>query len=142
MVLRGTLPLGGWDLPRSLEVLDLSYNDLRGTLPPLPLPPLLEELFLHSNKLAGTIPSQWRLPPRLQRLTLDINLLSGAPGWAAEQCFLCARQPAVQRDNDTAVGSLRCSAALPLDAPLLAHRRRAALLAQPQRLESERAVEK
>ena len=80
MKLRGTLPPGGWDLPRSLEVLDLSYNNLRGALPPLPLSPLLQELALVDNRLVGTVPSRWDLPPGLNRMALGSNLLSGAPG--------------------------------------------------------------
>ncbi|XP_005810817.1 toll-like receptor 2 type-2 [Xiphophorus maculatus] len=58
-------------LPRSLEVLDLSYNDLKGFSLDLPL---LRELYLSGNKFLGLPAGQ---PfPNLQTLTMQFNTLN------------------------------------------------------------------
>ena len=62
------------------QILDLAANELRGTLPPLPLPSGLLEVYFYDNQLVGTIPPRWSLPPGLYRLVLGRNLLSGALG--------------------------------------------------------------
>eukprot|EP00752_Nemacystus_decipiens_P006809 g6112.t1 len=66
---------------RSLTVLDLSNNSLRGRFPSRFLAGLLtlEELDLSHNKLFGTIPGSGvnQLPPSLRRLRLNDNDLTG-----------------------------------------------------------------
>uniref|UniRef100_A0A3P9NQG9 Toll-like receptor 2 n=2 Tax=Poecilia reticulata TaxID=8081 RepID=A0A3P9NQG9_POERE len=58
-------------LPRSLEVLDLSYNDLKGFSLDLPL---LRELYLSGNKFLG-LPAGQHFP-NLQTLTMQFNTLN------------------------------------------------------------------
>eukprot|EP00980_Cylindrotheca_fusiformis_P011050 scaffold2535_cov126-Cylindrotheca_fusiformis.AAC.12 len=66
-----------WDVPK-LEVLDLAFNEISGTLPQsiLRKAPKLEALLLDSNKLEGPLPS-WSQSTSLQDLWLDTNELTG-----------------------------------------------------------------
>lgn len=67
-----------------LRLLDMSRNALRGTIPPsLQLPPKLTRLELRGNQLTGTLPPL-RLPNTLEQLDLSFNALHGplSAGWA------------------------------------------------------------
>lgn len=62
----------------SLRSLGISQCGLRGSLPALPLPPLLEEMWLNENSLTGAVPwDAWGLPDRLASLDVSHNRLSG-----------------------------------------------------------------
>lgn len=81
--LEGTIPLGGWQLPASLESLGLQGNALSGPLPSnWHLPEGLITLFLSQNALEGPIPDSWdtELPPSLKVLALMDNRLEGGQG--------------------------------------------------------------
>ncbi|KAL2967131.1 hypothetical protein AAZX31_16G158400 [Glycine max] len=61
----------------SLEQLDLSMNQINGTLPDLSIFSSLRELYLSGNKLYGEIPKDYKFPPQLERLDLQSNFLKG-----------------------------------------------------------------
>ena len=107
--LEATLPAGGWRLPTSVRNLDLSGNQIAGSLTPgfklhdtlatlslhnnpitgsipagLQLPAGLTTLALHDTQIGGTIPAGLRLPPTLATLNLERNLLEGGIPQALE----------------------------------------------------------
>ncbi|KAG5100285.1 hypothetical protein AAZX31_16G160800 [Glycine max] len=61
----------------SLEQLDLSMNQINGTLPDLSIFSSLRELYLDGNKLNGEIPKDIKFPPQLEELDLRSNSLKG-----------------------------------------------------------------
>ncbi|RZB61527.1 Receptor-like protein EIX2 isoform B [Glycine soja] len=61
----------------SLEQLDLSMNQINGTLPDLSIFSSLRELNLYVNKLNGEIPKDNKFPPQLEQLVLQSNSLKG-----------------------------------------------------------------
>ncbi|KAL2967130.1 hypothetical protein AAZX31_16G158300 [Glycine max] len=61
----------------SLEQLDLSMNQINGTLPDLSIFSSLRELNLDVNKLNGEIPKDIKFPPQLERLDMQSNSLKG-----------------------------------------------------------------
>ncbi|XP_027359203.1 receptor-like protein EIX1 [Abrus precatorius] len=62
----------------SLQELDLSMNQINGTLPNLrPLLPSLKELDLSENRLNGTIPKDVKFPTELGSLYLNSNSMKG-----------------------------------------------------------------
>ncbi|KAL2334808.1 hypothetical protein Fmac_016021 [Flemingia macrophylla] len=61
----------------SLEYLDLSMNQINGTLPELSMFSSLKELYLYENKLNGDIPKDIQFPLQLERLYLHSNSLKG-----------------------------------------------------------------
>ncbi|XP_014522466.1 probable leucine-rich repeat receptor-like protein kinase At1g35710 [Vigna radiata var. radiata] len=73
----GTLP--DFSIFAKLETLDLSINQISGTLPSnlATMFPSLKELYLHSNKLNGTISENLRFPTELEVLYLMSNSLKG-----------------------------------------------------------------
>ena len=68
---------------RGLELLDLSYNHISGSLPHN-LPPNLSILNFSNNALVGTLPSSWS-NLKMASLKLDNNQLTGTlpPSWSA-----------------------------------------------------------
>ena len=75
--LRGTLPIELGSLT-TLNALDLSDNGLSGTLPDLSALTQLEDLYLGDNQLSGTIPADLGSLTGLQELSLRDNRLTGA----------------------------------------------------------------
>ncbi|KAJ1377997.1 Serine-threonine/tyrosine-protein kinase, catalytic domain [Sesbania bispinosa] len=73
--LTGQIP----DLSRipHLSYLDLSFNQLNGSIPANKLSENITTVDLSNNKLTGTIPSYFSGLPRLQKLSIANNLLSG-----------------------------------------------------------------
>ncbi|XP_052723843.1 receptor-like protein EIX1 [Vigna angularis] len=72
----GTLP--DFSIFSKLETLDLSINQISGTLPnTLKLFPSLRRLRLDNNKLNGTISEDLRFPTELEELSLMSNSLKG-----------------------------------------------------------------
>lgn len=69
--------------PMDLKLLDLSYNNLSGSLPQ-DLPPNLSILNISNNAFAGTLPSSWS-KLQMAYLRLDNNQLTGKlpPAWSA-----------------------------------------------------------
>jgi Leucine-rich repeat (LRR) protein len=68
-----------WGDHTNLTELDLSYNEMIGTIPTaLANCVQLRKLILHGNKLSGTIPSGLALLPRLSYLQLSGNKLTGS----------------------------------------------------------------
>ncbi|KAL2967134.1 hypothetical protein AAZX31_16G158700 [Glycine max] len=61
----------------SLQDLDLSYNQITGSLPDLSVFSSLRSLFLDGNKLSGKIPEGIRLPFHLEFLSIPSNILEG-----------------------------------------------------------------
>jgi len=61
----------------SLQVLDLSYNGITGTLPDLSAFTSLKTLALSNNKLSGKIPEGGSLPCKLENLYIASNTLEG-----------------------------------------------------------------
>ncbi|RZB61543.1 receptor-like protein EIX2 [Glycine soja] len=61
----------------SLEQLDLSMNQINGTLPDLSIFSSLRELNLYVNKLNGEIPKDIKFPPQLEQLDMQSNSLKG-----------------------------------------------------------------
>ncbi|KAK7380393.1 hypothetical protein VNO78_32903 [Psophocarpus tetragonolobus] len=61
----------------SLETLDLSMNQINGTLPDLSIFSSLKSLYLFENKLKGDIPKDIRFPPQLMDLHMQSNSLKG-----------------------------------------------------------------
>ncbi|RZB61530.1 Receptor-like protein EIX2 [Glycine soja] len=61
----------------SLEQLDLSMNQINGTLPDLSIFSSLRELNLYGNKLNGEIPKDIKFPPQLEELDMQSNSLKG-----------------------------------------------------------------
>ncbi|CAJ1952950.1 unnamed protein product [Sphenostylis stenocarpa] len=61
----------------SLQELDMSYNDITGTLPDLSIFPSLETLVLDQNNLNRKIPEGVRLPSNLEVLSIKSNSLEG-----------------------------------------------------------------
>jgi Leucine-rich repeat (LRR) protein len=76
--LAGTVPTSLFALP-ALGYLDLSYNDLTGTIPEVTAGGLqqLISLDLESNNLTGVVPASLLTLPRLHELLLANNLLTG-----------------------------------------------------------------
>ncbi|KOM28051.1 hypothetical protein LR48_Vigan492s001500 [Vigna angularis] len=73
----GTLP--DFSIFAKLETLDLSINQISGTLPnTLKLLPSLKRLYLDNNKLNGTISEDLRFPSELEELSLMSNSLKGS----------------------------------------------------------------
>ncbi|KAK7305564.1 hypothetical protein VNO77_43470 [Canavalia gladiata] len=74
--LRGPIP----DLSRipHLLYLDLSSNQLNGSIPPNKLSENITTIDLSNNHLTGNIPSYFADLPRLQKLSLANNLLTGS----------------------------------------------------------------
>ncbi|GAB4816185.1 hypothetical protein N2152v2_003231 [Parachlorella kessleri] len=75
--LEGAIPATGWQLPASLEGLNLNNNAIRSVLPATWQLPALRRLELGGNKLHGPIPATLSLPPQLKHLQLCCNELSG-----------------------------------------------------------------
>ncbi|WVZ13937.1 hypothetical protein V8G54_011503 [Vigna mungo] len=74
--LNGTLP--DFSMFARLEMLDLGFNQISGTLPnTLKLLPSLKKLYLDNNKLNGTISKDLRFPTDLEELSLKSNFLKG-----------------------------------------------------------------
>uniref|UniRef100_A0A0R0G0L3 Uncharacterized protein n=1 Tax=Glycine max TaxID=3847 RepID=A0A0R0G0L3_SOYBN len=61
----------------SLQDLDLSYNQITGSLPDLSVFSSLRSLVLYGNKLSGKIPEGIRLPFHLEFLSIGSNSLEG-----------------------------------------------------------------
>ncbi|XP_028207653.1 brassinosteroid LRR receptor kinase BRL2-like isoform X2 [Glycine soja] len=61
----------------SLELLDLSMNQINGTLPDLSIFSSLRVLYLDGNKLNGEIPKDIKFPPQLVKLDMQSNSLKG-----------------------------------------------------------------
>ncbi|XP_057513201.1 probable LRR receptor-like serine/threonine-protein kinase At1g06840 [Actinidia eriantha] len=74
--LQGAIP----DLSRipNLAYIDLSLNHLNGSIPPDKLSDNITTIYLSNNTLTGTIPATFSGLPRLQRLSLENNLLNGS----------------------------------------------------------------
>ena len=68
----------------ALRLLDLSYNNLSGSLPP-DMPPSLSILNISNNAFFGSLPSSWGTLQNMTVLRLDNNDLTGAlpPAWSA-----------------------------------------------------------
>jgi len=66
----------GTDALLFLRVLDFSGNQLAGELPNA-LPPSLEILLLNNNRLQGTLPTALTAMPKLARLDVSTNMLTG-----------------------------------------------------------------
>ncbi|XP_066333283.1 receptor-like protein EIX2 [Miscanthus floridulus] len=71
------LPQWFSDAFSNVEFMNISNNQLNGTLPANMGSMSLQELYLSSNKLTGKIPT---LPPNIMSLDLSNNLLSGLTG--------------------------------------------------------------
>ena len=87
-LLNGNIPqlgshLSGERVP-ALKLLDLSYNNLSGSLPQ-DMPPSLSVLNISNNAFAGSLPSSWGTLQNMTVLRLDNNQLTGGlPGaWSA-----------------------------------------------------------
>ena len=67
-----------------LKLLDLSYNNLSGSLPP-DMPPSLSVFNISNNAFVGSLPSSWSILQNMADLRLDNNQLTGAlpPAWSA-----------------------------------------------------------
>ncbi|KAH1206857.1 Receptor-like protein EIX2 [Glycine max] len=61
----------------SLQDLDLSYNQITGSLPDLSVFSSLKTLVLNQNQLSGNIPEGIRLPFHLESLSIQSNSLEG-----------------------------------------------------------------
>jgi len=61
----------------SLETLDLSMNEINGTLPDLSIFSSLKALHVDRNKLNGEISKNIQFPPQLGQLTMPSNSLNG-----------------------------------------------------------------
>ncbi|KEH25999.1 receptor-like protein [Medicago truncatula] len=61
----------------SLQVLDLSFNGITGTLPDLSIFTSLKTLHLSSNQLSGKIPEVTTLPFQLETFSIERNSLEG-----------------------------------------------------------------
>lgn len=72
--LNGTLPTEGWDALPSLAELNLSFNNLHGSLPAT-LPASLQQIYLQSNALTAIDPA-WRPGARLKDLRIYDNQLN------------------------------------------------------------------
>ena len=68
----------------ALKLLDLSYNNLSGSLPHI-MPPSLSVLNLSNNAFVGSLPSSWSMLQNMTELRLDNNQLTGAlpQAWSA-----------------------------------------------------------
>ena len=68
----------------NLKLLDLSRNNLSGSLPQ-DMPPNLSILNVSNNAFAGTLPSSWSRLQHMADLKLDNNQLTGTlpPTWSA-----------------------------------------------------------
>lgn len=75
--LKGTIPAQGWVLPSELLVLDLEYNLVGGPLPATwpRIPQKLLELLLPNNVITGSL--TFTLPPKLTKLDLANNRMTG-----------------------------------------------------------------
>ncbi|MED6199132.1 hypothetical protein PIB30_073091 [Stylosanthes scabra] len=62
----------------SLKELDLSDNQITGSLPDLSIFPSLKQLDLSQNRLSGKIPEDVTLPPQLESFSTSGNSLEGA----------------------------------------------------------------
>ncbi|XP_017408418.1 receptor-like protein 46 [Vigna angularis] len=61
----------------SLQVLSLTYNKIRGSIPDLSAFSNLKMLDLSDNQLSGKIPEGTRLPSHLEKLLIGVNSLEG-----------------------------------------------------------------
>jgi len=61
----------------SLQVLNLEYNGITGTLPDLSIFTSLKSLYLSNNQLSGKIPEGSSLPFQLEQLSIASNSLEG-----------------------------------------------------------------
>ena len=68
----------------ALKLLDMSYNNLSGSLPQ-DLPPSLSVLNISNNGFVGSLPSSWSTLQNMSNLRLDHNQLTGAlpQAWSA-----------------------------------------------------------
>ncbi|KAL1816862.1 hypothetical protein ACET3Z_019436 [Daucus carota] len=62
----------------NLAYIDLSSNELQGSIPSNKLSEAITTIDLSNNNLTGTIPANFSRLPRLQRLSLENNSLSGS----------------------------------------------------------------
>ncbi|KAK2420724.1 receptor protein EIX2 [Trifolium repens] len=69
--------LSGGCVRNSLQVLDLSFNGITGTLPDLSIFTSLKTLYLSHNQLSGKIPEGSSLPFQLEYLDIRSNSLEG-----------------------------------------------------------------
>ncbi|GAB4815685.1 hypothetical protein N2152v2_002731 [Parachlorella kessleri] len=81
--IKGPLMQAKW-MPPSIEYYDVSYNQLTGGVPDWSSLTKLRRLEMSANNLEGSLPMV--LPPNLEELFILYNRLSGSlPGWAASQ---------------------------------------------------------
>ena len=80
--LQGSLPGGGWDLPELLTWLDLSHNEIQGSVADLRFPGSLKQAYISGAGLGGSLPNGWR-HPTLETLRLANNSISGRVGTCA-----------------------------------------------------------
>ncbi|KAL3829003.1 hypothetical protein ACJIZ3_017805 [Penstemon smallii] len=71
-------PIPDWSNLPSIAYIDLSLNQLNGSIPTGPLPDNFTTIDLSNNSLTGTIPSTFSSLPRLQKLSVANNSLSGS----------------------------------------------------------------
>ncbi|MED6131023.1 hypothetical protein PIB30_006351 [Stylosanthes scabra] len=61
----------------SLQELDLSYNQITGSIPDISVFPSLKRLFLSHNQVRGKLPDNIKLPSELESLSFGSNYLEG-----------------------------------------------------------------
>ncbi|CAA0842404.1 Probable LRR receptor-like serine/threonine-protein kinase [Striga hermonthica] len=74
--LRGPIP--DWSNNTEIAYIDLSLNELNGTIPEGALSENITTIDLLSNNLSGTVPASFSNLPRLQKLSVANNSLSGS----------------------------------------------------------------
>ncbi|KAK4483044.1 hypothetical protein RD792_010220 [Penstemon davidsonii] len=71
-------PIPDWSNLPSIAYIDLSLNQLNGSIPTGPLSDNITTIDLSNNHLNGTIPSTFLSLPRLQKLSVANNSMSGS----------------------------------------------------------------
>ncbi|MED6118307.1 hypothetical protein PIB30_001537 [Stylosanthes scabra] len=90
----------------SLQELDLSKNQITGTVSDLSMLPFLRRLFLSQNQLRGKIPDNIRFPSQLEDLYMESNSIEGViPKSIGNLCSL----ESLDLSNNTLTGELPVS---------------------------------